>query len=258
MDGSTRGERPESPDPGLASHRGGHPCSACPARCRGPARLDIAAHDSALRRLSPPFLRAEAAARDVEPPARLGRKWQSCREASARAAAGPSWVTRRDAVTPALGLGCSCCPSGNEARGHSADLRRGREGLDGRGCVPGWAEDRAGSVSAQKCTPSYRPPGGEQDGAAGGGAMGPAATASDAAGPRGDRPSWVQKPRLLLRRGTLSVRTERGLGQLGRLVTPPRPRAVGCCVTLLERPPGSELRGDQAAEVGGPTQEAAA
>lgn len=169
-----------------------------------------------------------------------------------------SRVTRRDAVTPALGLGCSCCPSGNEARGHSADLRRGREGLDGRGRVPGWAEDRAGSVSARKCTPSYRPPGGEQDGAAGGGAMGPAATASDAAGPRGDRPSWVQKLRLLLRRGTLGVRTERGLGQLGRLVTPPRPRAAGCCVTLLERPPGSELRGDQAAEVGGPTQEAAA
>lgn len=98
VDGSTRGERPGSPGPGLASHRGGHPCSACPARCRGPARLDIAAHDSALRRLSPPFLRAEAAARDVEPPARLGRKWQSCREASARAAAGPSW-----AALPELG-----------------------------------------------------------------------------------------------------------------------------------------------------------
>lgn len=88
--------------------------------------------------------------------------------------------------------------------------------------------------------------------------MGPAATASDAAGPRGDRLSWVQKLRLLLRRGTLGVRTERGLGKLGQLVTPLRPRTAECCVTLLERPPGSELRGDQAAEVGGPTQEAAA
>lgn len=161
-------------------------------------------------------------------------------------------VTRGDAVTAEPGSGCSCCPLGNEARGRTADLWGWPRG-------PGRQRPRAwpgGGRSGQRLHPethlqllatwwgagrtSRR------------GDRGPAATASDAAGPRGDRPSWGQGLRLLLRRGTLGVRTERGLGKPGWLVAPPRPRAAGCYAPLLERPPGSELRGDQAAEVGGP------
>lgn len=162
---------------------------------------------------------------------------------------------KRRTVTPGRRRGRSCCPVGNEARGPTADLRRRPRGPGRQRPSPWPGGGWTGSAPTQKRTPSHWPPGGEQDRLAGGGTRGPSATARAwlvmllVRGVTGH--PGVQGLRLLLRCGTLGVRTERCLGKPGRLATPLRPRAAGCCATVLEKPPGPELRGDQAAEVGG-------